>query len=87
METKIKWNEGDGAITATYEGGGNGSVSVSSDVNEDIDRQQFISVKTTKGAEPKEQKVAVTQLGMRETFEVTDGFFELSDGANFNVLK
>lgn len=38
-ETKIKWNEGDGYITATYEGSGNNSVSISSDINYDIDRK------------------------------------------------
>ena len=42
METKIKWNEGDGYITATYEGSGSGSASISSDVNEGIDREQSI---------------------------------------------
>lgn len=46
METKIKWNEGDGYITATYEGSGSGSVVVTSDVNEGIDRQQYILVET-----------------------------------------
>ena len=87
METKIKWNEGDGYITATYEGSGNGSASISSDVNEGIDREQSIVVETTRGNNPKSQSVVVTQLGMREVFEPSDGEFVLKDGGTYNVLK
>ena len=65
METRIKWNEGDGYITATYTGSGNGSASISSDLNEGIDREQSILVKTTKGNSPKTQSVSVKQLGMQ----------------------
>ena len=87
METRIKWNEGDGYITATYEGSGSGSASISSDVNEGIDRMQSILVKTTKGNSPKTQAVSVKQLGMREVFEPSDGGFILSDGGTYNVKK
>ena len=87
METKIKWNEGEGYITATYEGSGNGSASVSSDINEGIDREQTITVKTTLGYEPKEVGVNVKQLGMREVFMASDGDFLLADDGTFNVLK
>jgi hypothetical protein len=86
-ETKIKWNEGEGYITATYEGSGNGSASISSDVNEGIDREQYIKVETTNGNEPKSIDVSVKQCGMRETFEPSDGEFVLADGGTFNVLK
>ena len=87
METKIKWNEGDGYITATYEGSGNGSASISSDVNEGIDRVQSIVVATTQGSEPKSESVQVTQIGLREIFEPSDGMFVLADGGTYNVLK
>lgn len=87
METKIKWNEGEGYITATYEGSGNGSASIASDVNEGIDREQTITVETTAGNNPKVVGVNVKQLGMREVFMGSDGDFLLADGGNFNVLK
>ena len=87
METKIKWNEGEGYITATYEGSGNGSVSISSDINEGIDRAQTITVETTQGSNPKSESVQVTQIGLREIFEPSDGMFVLKDGGTFNVLK
>ena len=86
-ETKIKWNEGDGYITATYEGSGNGSASISSDVNEGIDREQSITIETTKGNNPKSESVVVTQIGRREIFLPGDGDFILADGGTFNVLK
>ena len=87
METKIKWNEGDGYITATYEGSGSGSASISSDVNEGIDRVQKLTIETTKGNNPKSESVVVTQIGKREVFRPSDGDFILADGGTFNVLK
>lgn len=87
MEAKIKWNEGDGYITATYGGSGNGSAAIASDVNEGVDREQTITVKTTAGNEPKEVDVNVKQLGMREVFMASDGDFLLADDGTFNVLK
>jgi hypothetical protein len=86
-ETKIKWKEGEGYITATYEGSGSGSASISSDINEGIDREQFINVETIKGSNPKVASVNVMQIGMREVFLPNDGDFILADGGTFNVLK
>ena len=85
METKIKWNEGDGYITATYDGSGNGSASISSDVNEGIDREQSIKVETTDKSISATLKVS--QEGLREIFESSDEPFVLADGGTFNVLK
>ena len=85
METKIKWNEGEGYITATYEGSGNGSASISSDINEGIDREQYINVETTDKSVS--ATLVVSQEGLREVFEPSDGEFVLSDGGTFNVLK
>lgn len=87
MESKIKWNEGEGYITATYEGSGSGSASISSDVNEGIDREQSITIETTKGNNQKSELVIVTQIGKREVFVLSDGDFILADGKTFNVLK
>lgn len=85
--TKLKWNEGDGYITATYNGSGNGSVSISSDINEGIDRQLTISVKTTQGANQKTKSVVVLQYGLREVLDASDGGFVLADGGTYNVKK
>lgn len=85
METKIKWNEGEGYITAAYDGSGNGSASISSDVNEGIDREQSIKVETTDKSVS--ATVVVSQEGLREVFLASDGDFILADGGTFNVLK
>lgn len=85
METKIKWNEGEGYITATYDGSGSGSASISSDVNEGIDREQNIKVETTDKSVS--ATLVVTQEGLREVFLPSDGDFILADGGTFNVLK
>lgn len=85
METKIKWNEGEGYITATYEGSGNGSASISSDVNEGIDRVQAVKVETTDRSVS--DTLVVSQEGLREVFEPSDGGFVLNDGGTFNVKK
>lgn len=67
METKIKWKEGEGYITATYDGSGNGSASVTSNVNEGVAREQYISVETTKGGQPKKKRILVKQAGAKES--------------------
>lgn len=87
METKIKWNEGDGYITAIYDGSGSGSASISSDVNEGIDREQNIKVETTRGNNTVSVDMTISQEGMREVFVPSDGDFVLADGGTFNVLK
>lgn len=84
METKIKWNEGDGYITATYEGSGNGSASISSDVNEGVDREQTIKVETTDKSVS--SLLNIKQEGRREVFCVIEGSFLVTEG-NFNVIK
>ena len=85
METKIKWNEGEGYITAAYEGSGSGSASISSDVNEGIDRVQSVNVETTDKSVSAE--LIVSQVGLREVFEPSDGLFVIANGGTFNVLK
>lgn len=87
METQIKWQDSEGYITATYGGSGNGSAAISSSINESIDREQDITVKTTAGANPKTETVRVKQIGLREVFNASDGAFVPADGGTFNVLK
>lgn len=84
METVIKWNEGDGNIVATYNGSGDGTIAFSSDVaNEGIDRSQEVQVATDNLS----VSVTVSQIGLREVFNASDGEFILADGGTFNVLK
>ena len=87
MESKIKWNKGEGHITATYEGSGNGSAIITSDINEGVDREQPITITTTQGDNPKSEEVLVKQIGMREVYNAADGGFITADGGTFNVLK
>lgn len=87
VEKKIKWNEGEGYITAAYYGSGNGSASISTDVNEGIDREQSILVETTYGEPKDSESVLIRQAGLREVFSVSDGTFLLKNGETFNVLK
>lgn len=85
-ETKIKWNEGEGYITAAYDGSGNGSASISSDVNEGIDREQSIKVETTDNRVS--ATLVVSQEGLREKFVTADGkVFMTANGEVFGVLK
>lgn len=81
METKIKWNEGEGYITATYEGSGDGLAHISVDINEGIDREQDIKVETTNKSISR--NITIKQEGKREVF----GDLILIDGGTFNVLK
>jgi hypothetical protein len=73
-----QWDDG-GSLSATYEGSGDGSAIFSSETNEGIDRELYV---TFKGAELEIER-KVKQEGRREVFE---GFI-LSDGGTFNVVK
>lgn len=84
-KVRIKWNEGEGYITAAYEGSGDGSLTFNSDVNEGIDREQSVKVKTTD--DKLSVYISIKQVGLREVFTCTDGEFILADGGTFNVLK
>lgn len=88
MENKIiAWGTGSGNITLIYTGQGNAAVSVSTDVNEGIDREQSILVETTHGEPKDSESVLIRQPGLREVFSVSDGTFLLKNGGTFNVLK
>lgn len=51
MQKQIAWNSGNGNITLTYQGEGDGAIAVSSDENNlGIARSQTITVQTTNGA-------------------------------------
>lgn len=85
-KTKIKWNEGEGYITAAYDGSGNGSASISSDANEGIDREQSIKVETTDKSVS--ATLVVSQEGLREEFVTADKkVFMTANSEVFGVLK
>ena len=71
-------------MTIDYSGDGNGTISIASDENEGIDREQTLSVKNGRGLSA---DLTVRQEGLREPFNASDGNFLLSDGDTFNVLK
>lgn len=87
METKIKWNNGDGNIIAAYPGSGDAPIDISSDTpNEGIDREQTIQVATVDNT--KSVDVLVKQTGLRQRFITSDGLvFCVADGGRFAVLK
>jgi len=87
--TTIKWNEGEGNIVTTYDGSGNGPISIISDVpNEGLDREQAININTTRGNNPKEVIVNVKQIGLREEYITTDeGAYITADGEIYGCLK
>lgn len=87
--TNIPWNDGEGAIQASYAGVGDGPLRLSSSVvNEGEDRTQIIQVASS--ASPLSVEVTVKQPGLRErlhTSDPGDPSFACSDGEPFLVLK
>lgn len=64
MEKTVAWESGGGYITLTYTGVGNAPISVKSDANESFnDRQQYVSIATTKGSPQKAVDLLVKQKG------------------------
>lgn len=82
--TSKQWNEGEGALTITYTGNGNGTISFSSVLNEGCDRTMTVTASNSHG---NSVVVSITQIGLRQPFSGSDGRFILSGGGTFNVLK
>ena len=64
---------------------GSTSVTVSSSVNEGLDKSVTFTVETTDGT--KSEIITVNREGRREKFNASDGAFLTSDGSTFNVIK
>ena len=64
---------------------GSTSVTVSSSVNEGLDKSVTFTVETTDGT--KSESITVNREGRREKFNASDGAFLTSDGSTFNVIK
>ena len=83
------WADGSGdVLTITPDtGNGNGTLQVSSAVCEGLDRNMTVNVATTAGSPDVTAELVISQTGLREVFNASDGSFLLSDGTTFNVLK
>lgn len=64
---------------------GSTSVTVSSSVNEGLDKSVTFTVETTDGT--KSEVITVNREGRRQVFNASDGQFKTSDNLSFNVLK
>lgn len=83
MSNLVKpWNDG-GNLSVAYEGSGDGSAIFSSETNEGLDREMYV---TFKGAGLEIER-KVKQEGKREIFYALDGAFLDADGGTFNGLK
>lgn len=77
--------EDGGKLTVVYTGSFDGTVIVSADENEGVDRELALTLRTEDGFV--ERSILVEQEGMREQFMAQDGQFALADSGTFNVLK
>lgn len=85
MTKSVNWNEGEGTITLAYNGEGDGTISVTSSRNEQLDRQQTLTVRNTRFGISR--SITVKQVGLREPYEcVGDGNYECTDGV-YGLLK
>lgn len=85
MEKQFIWNEGDGSITTVGGGSGSTTISLSSNENIGIDREQELKFTTKEGLET---SLLVKQPGLREYFIVSNNkVFTFADDNSFNVLK
>lgn len=82
----IAWKQGSGNIVCTFSGAGDAPVFLTSDANEDLDRQQDLKLVTTVGG--LQATLTVRQPGLREEFVTTDdGEWLVAGGEIFGVLK
>ena len=82
-----EWADGSGEALNVSESAGTGTadVALSSAANNGIDRSITLTAATEGGAVA--VGLDVTQEGLREIFNASDGGFLLADGTTFNVLK
>lgn len=83
MTKQIPWNTGDGDITLTYNGQGNDSVSVDSDINDDENsREQVLTISGSGIA----RQVTIRQQACPVNFRTSEGdIIKTADGEYFNV--
>lgn len=83
MTKQIPWNTGDGNITLTYNGQGNDSVIVDSDINDDEDSREQILTFSGGGIA---RQVTVIQEACPVNFRTSEeDIIKTADGDYFNV--
>lgn len=82
-----QWNDGEN-LTVAYTGSGNGEATFTSEVNEGIDKEINVIVRTTKGNNVDEKNVVVKQAGLREEYITADGeVYMTADNEIYGCLK
>lgn len=82
-----QWNDGEN-LTVTYTGSGNGQAVFTSEINESLDKEIGVIIKTTQGNNIDEKNVLVKQVGLREEYITTDDeIYETADGEIYGCLK
>ena len=90
METStVAWKTGSGYITLTYNGQGDGSVSVASDANDmDTVREQYITVETSNGSPRRSISVLIRQKNADVSgMLLEDGGYMFTEDNNIIVLE
>lgn len=84
-----QWQDGSGEVTVTYNGSGDGTISVASDANNlSVQRSMQIVIQTTAGSPQVSRTVTIVQQAKPNTpnFILADGkYLKLRDGGYFNV--
>lgn len=75
----------DGTLTITYDGNGSGTATFSASPNEGVDRTKSVTLVDEDSR--LSFKVSVTQAGMREVLECTDGALMDTQGEELQSLK
>lgn len=82
-----QWDDGKN-LTATYTGSGDGEATFTSEVNEGLDKEINITIKTTSGNNVDEKSVVVRQVGLREEYITSDGeVYKTADNEIYGCLK
>ena len=85
MTKQIPWNTGDGNITLTYNGQGNDSVIVDSDINDNEDSREQVLTISGSGIT---KQVTVRQEACPVNFRTSEGdIIKTADDYYFNVKK
>lgn len=84
---QIPWNNGTGNIIISEPNEGTGNILIGSDVNNDLDRSQEITYRTTAGSPRAEVAQTVSQAGRYEELEASDGILSDASESDLWTLK
>lgn len=84
-EKVIKWQTGDGCITARYDGVKDGPIEIVTEENDGLDREQTLTVQPTAG---NAATLTVRQEGKRQEYITPDSeVYTTADGEIYAVIK